>query len=207
MFKCLIFITLGLHFFSANTSASQPNGNTNYMLQGSTVEPWLLVLGDESKWYQPFEGDFFRSKKKAITYEKIMEGDKYTSVVTWLSKKKRATFSLSGKAIDISALKDTAGLLLELKLHEKPRRPLIFRIDCDYPCSGSVDLKPLLEAYPINEWFMLPIPLRCFANAGADLSNINSPMNFETHGKFKLSIGDVRLVQLPESFSLCRDSK
>ena len=98
-------------------------------------------------------------------------------------------------------------IISELKMHEKPRHPLIFIIDCDYPCTGSVNLKPLLEAYPIKEWFMLPIPLRCFSNSGADLSNINSPMNFETRGKFKLSIGDVRLIKLPESFSLCRDAK
>lgn len=185
--------------------AEQPSGNTHYILEGNAVAPWLMVLGDESEWYQPFEGDFYRSKKKAITYEKVMEGERMVSVVKWLSKRKRATFSLSGKAIDISALENSAGIIMELKLHQAIQRPLIFRIDCDYPCTGSFDLRPLVEAYPVNEWFTLPIPLRCFVKAGADLSNVNSPMNFETRGKFTLSIGDVRLVKLPESFSLCRD--
>lgn len=198
-------ITFWVVAISTSALAQKPNGKISYIVDGNAVSPWHMVVGDESQWYQPFKGNFYRSKNGGITYEKKVEDGKMISVVTWNSRKKRATFSLSGNEMDLSALPDSIGLAIDIKKHDKLRKKLLFSLDCGYPCRASVDLKHLLKAFPVGEWVTLPIPLRCFVNGGLDLSNIDSPMHLESKGKFTISIGDVGLTKLSDGSQLCAD--
>lgn len=205
--KSFQFLALGLGVLSFSAWSQTPNPKTTYMVEGQIVSPWQPVLGDESNWYQPVEGEKATSSNKGISYEKVVDDGKTATQITWNSKKKDAAFTIAGSKTNLSALPKTVGLVIDLKVHNKLRNPLTLSMDCEYPCRGSVNLKPLLDAYPTKEWITLPLPLRCFSQAGTDLSKVNSPLHLQTQGKFKMSIGNVRLVQLPADVPLCQDKQ
>ena len=63
-------------------------------------------------------------------------------------------------------------------------------------------MQPLREALaglPAGRWTTLGIPLKCFAQAGADTSKLESVLQLETSGKLKLSISRVELGALNEA--------
>lgn len=206
-YKKIVSTTLLLVGFllgSALSWAQAPNPKTNYMLDGQAVSPWNLVVGDEKNWYQVITEDSYQSVNKAIRYTKKIDEGKTASYFVWRSAKKDAAVTLAGQPIDLSTLPDTIGIAIEMKMHSKLRNNLALSMDCDYPCRGTVNLKPILEAYEVGEWFTLPIPLRCFSQAGTDLTKVNGPLHLQTKGKFKMSLGSVRLVQLPADIPLCK---
>lgn len=185
-------------------NAQTPNPKAHYVHQAAPVAGWHMALGDESEWYQPVKGTQQNSLNKAISVEKVTVDDKEGLRLTWKKKDKDGAFSVLGEAIDIKALESTIGLAIDLRVEKKLKHNLTLSMDCGYPCRGSVKLNPILEAYPQNEWITLPIPLRCFAQNGTDLSKMNTPLHFQTKGKFQMVVGEVRLIQLPDSIDWCK---
>lgn len=200
--RLLIVSTLGLA--AANASAQSPNPKSHYLHEAAPVAGWHMALGDESEWYQPVKGDKQNSKNKAISIEKVTVDNKQGLRLTWQKKDKDGAFSVLGQEIDIKALEPSIGLAIDLRVEKRLKQSLTLSMDCGYPCRGSLNLKPILEAYPQNEWITLPIPLRCFSQNGTDLSKMNTPLHFQTKGKFQLVVGEVRLIQLPDSIDWCK---
>lgn len=196
---------LGLLSVNSSVQAKPVNPNTHYVLDGQSVSPWAAALGDESEWFQAAPKAEAISAKKALYMKQITDDGKQAINLKWKSKKKDGAFYLTGESIDLSALKDGIAIALELKVNSKIRSPLTLSMDCTYPCRGSLNLKPILDAYPKKEWITLPIPLRCFAQAGTDLSKVNSPLHIQSKGKLDLSIASARLIQIPDDFPLCKE--
>lgn len=203
-----LLITSLLGLAAANASAQSPNPKAHYLHNGAPVAGWHTALGDESEWYQPVKSDKQSSNNKAINVEKVTVDDKQGLRLKWRKKDKDGAFSILGQEIDIKALESSIGLAIglaiDLRVEKRLKQSLTLSMDCGYPCRGSLNLKPILEAYPQNEWFTLPIPLRCFAQNGTDLSKMNTPLHFQTKGKFQLVVGEVRLIQLPDSIDWCK---
>ena len=63
---------------------------------------------------------------------------------------------------------------------------------------GSIDVTPMLRAMPANEWQTIRIRLRCFADAGADMTRIDVPLRFTSPEPLALSVADVRLVAVAD---------
>lgn len=199
-----LLIAFSVGFAAANANAQSPNPKAHYLHDGAPVAGWHMALGDESQWYQPVKSDKQSSQNKAISIEKVTVDGKQGQRLTWRKKDKDGAFSVLGQAIDIKALESTIGLAVEMRVEKRLKNPLVLSMDCGYPCRGSFTLNPLIDAYPKNEWITIPIPLRCFAQKGTDLSKMNTPLHFQTKGKFQLVVGEVRLIQLPDSIDWCK---
>lgn len=200
--RLLIVATFGA--VAAGASAEAPNPKAHYLHNAMPVDGWHMALGDPSEWYQPVKGDQQTSLGKAISFEKVTVDDKPGIRLQWRNKDKDGSFSILGQAIDIKALEPSIGLAIDLRIEKRLKQSLMLSMDCGYPCRGSLNLKPILEAYPQDEWITLPIPLRCFAQKGTDLSKMNTPLHLQTKGKFQLVLGEVRLIQLPETLDWCK---
>lgn len=182
-------------------SAEGPSRLSNYLLNGVAVPGWELALGDETEWYQPQKENMGLSANKAISFNQ----QDNALHVKWRSKKKEASVSLNGPAINLSQLDDTIALAIEVNVGTKKlRNPIQLSMSCGYSCRGTVTLNPLLDVLPRNEWITLPIPLRCFKNTGTDFSKLDSPFGLQTKGKLDISIRNVRLTKVPEGFDLCK---
>lgn len=195
----LTFILLCMALPCAVTAA-EPSRLSHYLLNGATVSGWQLALGDDRNWHQPQKTDMGLSANKAVSFN---YQDNALNV-RWRSKK-AGLVSINGTAIDLSQLDDTIALAIELKVRtRKLKNPIELSMTCGYPCQGTITLNPLLDAFPRDEWITLPVPLRCFKNAGTDFSKIDSPISIYSKGELDLSFRDVKLVKLPAGVDLCK---
>jgi beta-glucosidase len=90
-------------------------------------------------------------------------------------------------------------LSMVIRIDKKPKKTVDLKMDCGYPCAGSLDMTKLFKTVPEGQWFRISLKLSCFADAGANLGNILAPLVVATKGSFKMSFSDVRLlVNAPE---------
>jgi beta-glucosidase len=63
---------------------------------------------------------------------------------------------------------------------------------------GALDITPLLRNVRPGEWTEVRIRLRCFAEAGADMRTISTPLRMRTDGALSLGFNDVRILPATE---------
>lgn len=91
----------------------------------------------------------------------------------------------------------TAGkdLAIHVLLEQRPTRPVILSIGCGELCQGAVDITKQLAALPLAEWHTIRVPLRSFAEAGADLSRVDRPLSIATDGHLVLRFADIEVLK------------
>jgi beta-glucosidase len=100
----------------------------------------------------------------------------------------------SKDSLDVSALASQNGyLVIDIQVAEPPSSAVTLRMDCTYPCNGEVDLTKLLQDAPLLQWEIVAIPLSCFADRGANLSQLSSPAVLFTEGSMTVRISEVAL--------------
>jgi beta-glucosidase len=92
-----------------------------------------------------------------------------------------------------------------MQVVEPPRSDVTLRVDCDYPCSGEIDLTATLAGAPTKQWRVYAIPLSCFAEKGADLTKVSSPAVVTTNAAMTLRISEIALrVTMPaDAVQIC----
>jgi hypothetical protein len=205
--KSLFSIKLVLFMCLSCAFAHAQNPNFFYIIKGEPIQRGIN-LGDPTNWSTNIQGRQGESAGKkvavALTTHKV-EGDAIQ--ITWNKKKTQGNFSISGNPIDLSKVKDSAYLTLDIRMDQKPDKTVKIGMDCGYPCRAELTLNGLIKQMPKGEWFSLPIPLNCFKSDNFDLSKINSPLTISTDGRFTLSITNVRLEKMPEGEKGCVEDK
>jgi beta-glucosidase len=79
-------------------------------------------------------------------------------------------------------------------------------MDCEYPCTGDVPFAEVLTAADIGSWQEASIPLACFADRGADLSQINAPLVIASAKPLTMTLKRVAISSeaTPESVVNCQ---
>ena len=85
-----------------------------------------------------------------------------------------------------------AALVFDTIVDRAPAGAVHVRIDCGFPCGGSVDVTEALAALPLHAKATLRIPLQCFVNQGLDFTAITVPFAIDTAQPFVASFADVR---------------
>jgi beta-glucosidase len=109
---------------------------------------------------------------------------------------------------DLTDLDEAGGaLVIDFKVVEKPTAPVYLRMDCKYPCSGSVRFTKVLLDAPVGEWTQKSLPTACFANAGLQLAQVNTAFVLATEGDITLDISEIKLTTMPAIRSIvsCAD--
>ena len=101
--------------------------------------------------------------------------------------------------------KQGVALSMVIRVDKAPKKPVDLKMDCGYPCAGTLNMTKLFKAVPKDQWFRASFKVSCFKDAGANLGHIVAPMVLATKGSFKISISDVRLLMdpPPESVVAC----
>ena len=161
--------------------------------------PWRLYLGSSNNWMVPVQGDVTTSyKSKVLTVSRIDNfSEKDAIQATWKSGLGQMYWQ-EDKPRDYRALAEQGGALsIVIRVDKSPKKSVDIKMDCGYPCAGSLDMTKLLKSVPEDQWFRISMNLSCFEDAGANLSNIIAPMVIATKGSFKLSVSEVRLTTTP----------
>ena len=80
---------------------------------------------------------------------------------------------------------------------EPPTGDVALRMDCGWPCSGAVDLTPVLKTMDAGEWNTVSVPVACFARRGVDLSRVNTPFLIATRGALTVDIAEIAIREVP----------
>lgn len=182
----------------------EKNHLVNYLEARGPIIPWMLSVGDERNWYVPIDVRGGKSKTRKVKVDKRDDEEKGEVYrVRWSSKSRDGYLSITGDTIDLSGVKDSAALMINMKLGSEVKESIRLSMDCGYPCEGQIEIKPLLERQPLDQWFSLPVALNCFEKEGLDLTKINAPMKLQTAGKLEMFISEVKLIRLPDGEKGC----
>ena len=107
-----------------------------------------------------------------------------------------ATVELSGGEI-LDLTREANGNLtlgFDLKVVEAPAGAFHLGIGCGEGCDGDVDLSDMAGAAPAGEWMNIRVRLRCFEEAGADLSKIDAPVRMTSEGAAEVAVARVAIL-------------
>lgn len=166
--------------------------------------PWQLYLGSNNNWMVPVQGPETTSyKSKVVTVRTIENVTSADAIQAEWKGGLGQVYWQQPDPQDYRTLAEHGGALsMVIRIDKKPKKAVDLKMDCGYPCAGSLNMTKLFKAVPQDTWFRISIKLSCFEAAGANLSNILAPLVVATSGSFKLSISDVRLLAEPPPESL-----
>lgn len=84
--------------------------------------------------------------------------------------------------------------MMTFKVDKHPKGIVTQRMDCGWPCSGSIDMTEFFRSVPEGQWSNVGISLSCFAKVGVDLKNVTSPLVLVSKEAFTITINDARVV-------------
>ena len=132
----------------------------------------------------------------ALTVARLEAADRPgATLLTWKGNGAGETFVRHAQPLDLSRQSNgDLALALAVRVDEAPSGPVVLRVGCGEGCGGALDVTALLRALPAGEWGSLVVRLRCFAEAGADMTRIDTPIHISTAGTLELGVGGAELV-------------
>ncbi|OOG36410.1 exo 1,3/1,4-beta-D-glucan glucohydrolase [Rhodanobacter sp. C05] len=76
-------------------------------------------------------------------------------------------------------------------------------VGCGIGCSGEVPVGRQLAALPHGQWLRLGIPLKCFRDAGANMSSLDRPFEWTSHSGEQVAVTDVSLGTVADRTLAC----
>ena len=177
-------------------SFASPANADEVIFSASESSDWRPYLGSSNNWMVPVQGAVTTShKSKVITVSKIDNTGKEDALqATWKSGLGQIYWQ-QDQASDYRELSQQgAALSMVIRIDKKPKRTVDLKMDCGYPCAGSLNMTKLFKSVPEDQWFRISMKLSCFEAAGANMQNIIAPLVVATKGAFSMSIADVRLL-------------
>ena len=154
-----------------------------------------LGIGSPQNWNLPLGDDL-----NAVTATADGAVKAETAQVNLQQDARRITFtghgqfwSYSSTARDYTGhLATHAAVAFDIVVDQAPAGPVHVRMDCGFPCGGSIDVTKAVLALPLHAKATLKIPLKCFADQGVDFTNIDSPFSIDTTAAFVASFANIR---------------
>lgn len=199
------FAATVIHTSHAQTAAAKLDRAYFYLDKGELASGWELSVGDPQNWYTPLTN---RTGKSVTGKVAVMPADFRAQSdaiqLTWVKRKEDvASVSISGAVIDLSAVEQSAGLVIDLKIDVAPDKDVLLGMSCGHPCQGRMNIGQLLKNLKKGEWMSLPIPLNCLVKDGLDLKKISAPLTITTDGKLTITIAGARVEKLNEDEKVC----
>ncbi len=210
--KAAIFLLISVSSTNAISNNTNDNHSTetnpvkaDVVFSGGTQAPWKLYIGNPNDWMVPVKGEktSTRDKRNVTIHALKSPSGAISQQVEWSSGTTGQVLWKTKERKDLSPLHQAGGALsLVFKVDQQPSKKVSLRMDCGYPCTGSLDMTKVFRSLPGDQWVRLGISLSCFKNAGAELNKVDSPLVLVTTGNFGLTFADVRLEPSPAQESL-----
>ncbi|RHW16683.1 glycoside hydrolase family 3 protein [Sphingomonas gilva] len=164
-----------------------------YFDDGRALSPWAMSISDAGG-ARPVASPPVDSPAGAIATRSVdLAAQEDAKQVTWTGKGS-GTLSIAGPAADLNRqLTGAFALAVDWRIDKAPARPVTISFG-DRPIDITGQLKP-------GQVTTTQIPLRCFAEAGADITRIGTPFAVTTDGAFAATIAHVRLEPITAAVS------
>ncbi|MCK7597641.1 exo 1,3/1,4-beta-D-glucan glucohydrolase [Microbulbifer sp. CAU 1566] len=197
----------GLDYSSDVQLANTLNEDGESYVDGKLEDAWLMVSRPQAPWklfiadgeQQPVwvNGNMARSADDNITVASIdMLSQEDARALTWKGLRAGSVVLQTQKPQDLSRyLDEGAALTMDIRVDQAPQAPVYAQISCEGKnCRGALPLQPTLEALPLGDWSHVSIDLRCFADAGADFSNVSQGLSLHSEGKLAMAVANIKFV-------------
>ena len=173
---------------------------------GGPVAPWKLYIGDAADWKVPAMGGVTSTagsdRLTVRAVDRRVQEDARAAV--WAGGGAAQVYIQAEEAIDISRESNgDLALAFDVRIEKAPSAPVTLRMDCEYPCSGALDVTDVLAGLPAGEWRTVRVRLRCFAAAGTDMVRVGTPFLLATEGELALTFSDIKLVSAADGEAIC----
>lgn len=191
-----------VEWLALNEQPIGQGGSIDQVVFGRGVrDPWQLYVGDEGDWslaVGPRGGQSTYGELQLSVIDRHVQEDARRADFSGTGERLSQLYFQYDEAVDMTDLESIGGVLaMELRLHTPPSAPVLLRMDCGWPCSGAVDLTPVLKTMDSGEWQTISVPVACFARRGVDLSQINTPFLIATSGALSVDIAEIAIRQSP----------
>lgn len=200
----LVSIGQGMSYGSLDLIASRLNekpsskseSQDNVIFSGSSRDPWKAYVGDASDWQKLVTGKSSSTAYGALTVMTVDgEVQEDSRALVWSGEKESQFYWQSAVPADLSALADENGaLMMELRVDKHPLGRVDLRMDCGWPCSGSLDMSAFFRSLPEGQWARVGISLSCFHKVGVNLTKVATPFVLVSSEAFAVTLRDVRVV-------------
>ncbi len=186
---------------------TQYNPNFHYFVGGQLPGGRSFTVGDPAKWDVPVTNLAGQSLTKKLTVKPAdYQGKGDAMHVEWSKSDKVGQLALYGATpINLTSVKDQAGLVFDVKMHRKPKQHVTVAMDCNWPCRGSFNAQSSFQKMPKDKWVGFAVPLSCLKGDTFDLSKINGVFLISTNGPLEMTIANIRLEKLGEGENKCAE--
>ncbi len=192
-----LVIVVGVGWIAGAPAAVADGSGTDLVIfEERAADSWDVFVGDAGGWAIPVTGNVSESPNGVVVATVAdREGEGDAIRVSWNGKGEGQYFVGTGSPRDWREfLHSEAALLVEIKVERPPTKTVTMRMDCQHPCGAKAELTDFLRKVPPERWIPLSVDLKCFADAGADFSRIDTPFLLLTKGKLIVATGDIRVV-------------
>ena len=154
-----------------------------------------LGIGSPASWIVPLGDDL-----NAVVATKDGAVKAETAQVNVQQDARRITFAgkgqfwtYAGAGHDLSGWQGGNGALaFDLVVDHAPEGDVNVRVECGFPCGGSIDVTAAVRKLPLHVKATLRIPLQCFVDQGVDLAVVDLPFAIDTDRPFVASFANIR---------------
>lgn len=159
-----------------------------YFQAGRALDPWTMTVADAGG-ARPVAGGPVGSPAGALTARSVDLAAQEDGVrLTWTGKG-QGTVAIAGPAADLNRqLTGAFALAIDWRIDAKPAQPVSLSLG-----DRALDLTAAIRAAPSGRVATTQVPLRCFAELGADLTKVGTPFSLSTNGAFAATLARVRL--------------
>ena len=186
----------------SEVAVGQPNKLDRLVFGGTAKDPWRTFIGDAVDWEVEIFGSSATTAGGSLTirtHDRFIQEDSVQ--LTWLGRGEGGSqvYWRSEQSLDMTGLVKQQGyLVVDAQVVELPSSTVLLRMDCEYPCSGQIDITEVLQAASPDTWTRMAFPLSCFVDRGAELNRLSSPAVIFTEGSLTMRVSEVALrTQLP----------
>ena len=172
---------------------------------GGPVPPWQLYVGNGHDAAVPAHGAIATTRGgpghlELRTSDRRVQEDARS--VAWEGGGSGWVYLRADQAIDLER-ESNADLVLafDVVVDSPPTDAVHLQFGHFDSARGSIDITDRLGAQ--GEWTTIRLRLRCFDDAGADMTAIDMPFLLETEGAARLRFSDVKLVSLADGEAPC----
>ncbi|MFB7881410.1 glycoside hydrolase family 3 protein [Brevundimonas diminuta] len=179
--------------------------NSAFFQDGRALAPWRIYLGDAEEARLKTEGDrFVTSRSGAVRFESADRNrQEDTKLATWTGQGPGSLFVLGYSPIDFKPrVERNEAVVITAAVTRRPEG----RVEAAFGRvgrHGAIDVTSLFNTSPAGEWRTFSIPLRCFAEAGAQMEAADMPLLLRTDRPFALQIASVRLAAAEGETTSC----
>jgi beta-glucosidase len=166
----------------------------NFFARGVALSPWSMTINDAGGARTLAAGPLATPGGLLSATPVDLGAQEDARLFRWTGN---GSLSIAGPTADLSRqLNNAFALRLDGRVDALGSGPVRIAID-----NTALDATELLRAQPAGKPFTVKIPLRCFADAGANLASVTNPLRIEGSAGLALVVQSARVEAVGENLA------